>query len=427
MYILYDIFLYLASLVFIPIFIVKMIKTGKYRAGNKERLGFISREKLSPITGNRTVWFNAVSVGETKAVLPLIRAFRAQHPDIKIAFSTNTMTGQEVARKEGSELIDLLFYYPFDYSWVIKRVLNQLKPKAFILVEKELWPNTMRLTKERAIPSIVVNGTISDKSFKNYKKVPFIFKDTFANIRAYCAQTEDDRRKAQTLGAPAVILTGNLKFDSTPPKLPESDKEALAKKLFIKINDDMIVAGSTHRGEEEIILRSFIELKKDFPSLRLILAPRHPERFDEVAKLLSSMEIDYIRRSRINETNSHSPADVILLDTIGELGLLYSLATVAFVGGSLADGTGGHNLLEPAFFSRPVLYGKYIYSCIAMAELLEKNNGAIRVAEADLTGTLKDLLTDRDACAKMGAAAYRAAIDGTGATGKTLDVINSLL
>ncbi|VAW38017.1 3-deoxy-D-manno-octulosonic acid transferase [hydrothermal vent metagenome] len=427
MYILYDIFLYLASLVFIPIFIVKMIKTGKYRAGNKERLGFISRKKLGPITGNRTVWFNAVSVGETKAVLPLLRAFRAQHPDIKIAFSTNTITGQEVARKEGRELIDLLFYYPFDYSWVIKRVLNQLRPQAFILVEKELWPNTIRLTKERNIPSIVVNGTISDNSFKNYRKVPFIFKDTFANIRAYCAQTEKDRRKAQALGASSVILTGNLKFDSAPPKLSEAAQEALAKELFIKIGSDIIVAGSTHKGEEELILSSFAELKKDFPSLRLILAPRHPERFDEVAALMSSMQIDFIRRSRINETNSRSPADVILLDTIGELGLIYSFATVAFVGGSLVDGTGGHNLLEPAFFSRPVIYGIHIDSCIAMAELLEKNNGALRVTGANLTKTLKDLLTDKDARTKMGAAACRAAIDGTGATDKTLDVINSLL
>lgn len=427
MYILYDIFLYLASLVFIPIFIVKMIKTGKYRAGNLERLGFISRTKTSRVTGNRTIWVNAVSVGETKAVLPLLRTFRVQHPDIKIALSTNTKTGQEVAQKEASDLIDLLFYYPFDYSWVIKRVLNQLKPEAFIVVEKEVWPNTMRLTKERNIPSIIVNGTISDRSFKSYKKIPFFFKDTFSNIRAYCARTEEDRKKAQTLGTSAVILTGDLKFDSTPPVLSDSEKSALAKKFFIKKNETIIIAGSTHKGEEEIIINSFKELKKDHPKLRLILAPRHPERFIEVAKLLNSMQLDYIKRSLMNETNSRSPADVILLDTMGELGLLYSLATVAFIGGSLVDGIGGHNLLEPAFFSKPVIYGPYIDTCLSMAELLEAQGGSIRVTETTLTSALDDLLTDAEAATKMGSSAYLAAISGTGATEKTLDVINSLI
>ncbi len=427
MYIIYDIILYLASLVFIPIFIVKMIKTGKYRAGNLERLGFISRSKTSRVTGNRTIWINAVSVGETKAVLPLLRAFRAQHPDIKIAFSTNTKTGQEVAQKEASDLIDLLFYYPFDYSWVIKRILNQLRPEAFIVVEKEVWPNTMRLTKDRAIPSIVVNGTISERSFKSYQRIPFLFKDTFSNIRAYCARTEEDRRKAQKLGTSSVILTGDLKFDSTPPVLSEAEKAMLAKKLFIKKDEIIIVAGSTHKGEEEIILSSFKELKKDHPKLRLILAPRHPERFDDVAKLLASMQLDYIKRSLMNETNSRSPADVILLDTMGELGLLYSLATVAFIGGSLVDGIGGHNLLEPAFFSKPVLYGPYIDTCLSMAKLLEAEGGSVRITETTLSSALDDLLTDTEGTAKMGSSAYLAATSGTGATEKTLDVINSLI
>jgi 3-deoxy-D-manno-octulosonic-acid transferase len=231
MYILYNILIHLVFLFLLPYFILTMAFEGRYRRGLVERFGFLSREKLKSLSGSRVVWFHAVSVGETKAVIPLVRLFKNRHPEVKVVFSTVTPTGNSVAEKEGGPFIDALIYMPLDMSWVIRRVVKALGPEAFIVVEKEVWPNLVRILSSQGIPVIVVNGTISDGSFKRYRWLSFFFRPVFSRVAFFCARTEEDARKARYLGCdPArVIEAGNLKFDWEPEVVGASKAENLLR------------------------------------------------------------------------------------------------------------------------------------------------------------------------------------------------------
>ncbi len=427
-YTLYDIILHISVIVLLPYFVVKMLSEGKYRTGTPERFAIYKEEKLRALEGGDVVWFHAVSVGETKAVLPLLKLFKERHPEKRVVFSTVTPTANRVAKNEEPMLIDALIYFPLDLSWVVKRAVERLKPSLFIVVEKEVWPNVIHTLHQRGVPIVVVNGTVSERSFGRYKKLGFFFGDIFSSITRFCARTEEDRERAISLGVPPerAIVTGNLKFDIEEVKLKDTDAKTMREELGIGEEDPVIVAGSTHAGEEEILLDVFKRLKEHFPDLKLILAPRHPERFDEVETLLRASGVRFKRRT--DSERLREKADVVLLDTIGELTLLYSLSTVAFVGGSLVEDVGGHNLLEPAVFSKPVIYGAHLKSYLYMAELLEKEGGGMRVEDKEaLFSALCSLLADRDRCHSMGIAARRVVDKNRGATKKTLDIIEELL
>jgi 3-deoxy-D-manno-octulosonic-acid transferase len=424
MYILYNILIHLVFLFLLPYFILTMAFEGRYRRGLVERFGFLSREKLKSLSGSRVVWFHAVSVGETKAVIPLVRLFKNRHPEVKVVFSTVTPTGNSVAEKEGGPFIDALIYMPLDMSWVIRRVVKALGPEAFIVVEKEVWPNLVRILSSQGIPVIVVNGTISDGSFKRYRWLSFFFRPVFSRVAFFCARTEEDARKARYLGCdPArVIEAGNLKFDWEPEVVGASKAENLLRELRLAPSDPVIVAGSTHAGEEEILVAAFNVLKEEFRNLKLIIAPRHPERFDEVEALLTHSGLSFTRRS----TGGGGEADVLLLDTMGELTSVYGLSTVAFVGGTLVD-IGGHNLLEPAFFGKPVVYGPYLRSYLYMAEMLEEAGAGVRVTPEDISDKLGALLRDEELRAKKGKAARWVVESKTGATERCVRVIEGAL
>ncbi|MCK4846606.1 MAG: 3-deoxy-D-manno-octulosonic acid transferase, partial [Deltaproteobacteria bacterium] len=403
--ILYDIFICLSIVLLLPYFLFKMIFHKKYRSGIFERFGIIGKKKLAPLKNSEVVWFHAVSVGETKAVIPLLKAFKAQRPNTKILFSTVTRTGQRVAEKECADFIDALIYFPIDLSWVVKSIIRRVRPKALIVVEKEIWPNIVAIMRKRSIPVAVVNGSISDKSFKGYKRAGFIFRRTYGALSLFSGITELDTKKAVTLGTPQANATtsGNLKFDMTPPEeLSLEEGQTIQEVLRINDKDLVIVAGSTHAGEEVLILEAFKELLSFFPKLKLIIAPRHPERFAEVESIVRATAIPYIRRSRGAEDSTDHK--VIILDTLGELGAIYNLATVAFIGGTLVD-TGGHNLLEPALFRKPVIYGPYLKSYRYMAEIMEAKGASRRIKEATaerVLKVLKKLLTDKDLREEMG-------------------------
>ena len=456
MYLLYDILLHLSLILLIPYFLFKMLFVGKYRKGILERFGFIDKEKIKNLTPNselqapnRTIWFHAVSVGETKAVLPLLKRFKERRPDVKVIFSTVTNTGNTVAMREGAQWMDSLIYFPLDFYWVVSRVVERLGPDAFVVVEKEIWPNILRVFKKNKTPVLVINGVISDRSFKRYSFFEFFFRRIFGNISYFLSQTEQDRSRAVALGVePArCLVAGNIKFDITPAEWPAEERGAFISGLNIKDSDKIIVAGSTHAGEEEIILDTFKRLKQEFSDIRLILAPRHPERFSEVERLIKDKGFSMIRRSEIRSQesevrsqkirtesltpNSKLPTpnlfEVILLDTIGELCNIYSLATAAFVGGTLVD-TGGHNLMEPAFYRKPVVYGPYLRGYLEMAEMLEKAGGGIRVNNGEgLFIKLRDLLNDKISRENIGMAAYNVVESNRGATEKCLKVLESLL
>lgn len=428
MYFLYNILLHVSLLLFTPYFLFKMALIGKYRKGIGERFGFIGKAKLDKLSGKTTVWFHAVSVGETKAVVPLVKVFKEKRPNVKIIFSTVTATGNAVAMKEGAQLIDSLIYFPLDLNWVVKRVVNKIKPTVFVAVEKEIWPNILKVFNNSNIPVFVVNGIISERSFKRYKLFRFFFKNVFKGMSYFLSQTRESADKAAVLGIKhdRIITTGNLKFDMKPLYWDIVDRENICQRLKITSDSLVFIAGSTHNGEEGAILDVFKELKREFFSLKLIIAPRHPERFKEVEALIKERGFSLCKRSEV-DTQTQSNNDVILLDTIGELCKFYSIADIAFIGGTLVD-IGGHNLLEPALHKKPILYGPHIRSYIEMAEMLEKAGGGIRVnSKNELLLKTKELFNNKVFREKTGNAAYSIIENNRGATEKTFQILESYL
>lgn len=411
-----------------PYFALKMITARKYREGIPERFGFISGEKLERLGGGApALWFHAVSVGETKAALPLLRLFKERHPSARIIFSTVTSTGNRVAAEEGRGLIDALIYFPLDLSWVVKRTAKKLKPKALIVVEKEFWPNIYRRMNSEGVPIVVVNGTISERSFRRFSSLGFFFRDVFGMINCFCARTTEDMERAVGIGVKKerAMVCGNIKFDLRPASAGDDALKSIKDTLGIGPADRVIVAGSTHPGEEEIVLGAFKSLPPDMKDVKLLIAPRHPERFNEVETLIKKEGIPYIRRT---SGQGSKGARVVLLDTIGELMAFYRIAAVAIVCGSFVDGIGGHNLLEPAFFSRPVIYGTHLTTYLNMAEMLENAGGGKRVKDvAELASALKVLLSDEAIKEKMGRAAKDVVEANRGAVVKNLDMIERLL
>lgn len=426
MYIIYDIAVQVLFLLLIPYFILRMAFAGKYRRGLAERFGFIPARKSGPLRAKRVVWFHAVSVGETKAVIPLVRLFKEKHPEVSVVFSTVTPTGRAVAEREGKGFIDAFIYMPLDMSWVVRRVVGKLRPEAFIVVEKELWPNIVRILYADGIPVIVVNGTISEGSFKRYEALGFFFRPVFSKIAFFCARTGEDGQKARLLGcgARSVVEAGNLKFDLAPLSNEASKVDSFKTDVRLRPEDMVIVAGSTHPGEEAMLVEAFKGLKEEFKGLKLVIAPRHPERFAVVGGLLEKSGLEFIRRSE--EAATKGAPDVVLLDTMGELSSVYGLSTVAFVGGTLVD-IGGHNLLEPAVYGKPVVYGPYLRSYLYMAEMLEEAGAGVRVTPGDLSSKLALLLRDERLRKEKGEAARGVVEKNRGATERCAGVIEGVL
>ncbi len=423
-FIIYDILLHAALVVSAPYFLYRMLSAGKYKTGLRERFGFIDDEKLKGLEGSEVIWIHAVSVGEAKAVIPLLRLIKKRRPEAKLVFSTVTPTGNKVAAEAGGQWIDALIYFPMDFTWVVKRAVAAIRPDIFVVVEKEIWPNVFRILKQGSVPVVVVNGTLSEKSFKRYRRLSFLFGEVFTRLDAYLPRSPGDAEMALMLGVRDASLTeaGNLKFDIDAESSVE-ELQSLARELGISDSTRVIVAGSTHAGEETIILRAFKEVSNVIAGLTLIVAPRHPERFDEVAGLIEAEGLTCSKRSQ-GPLKDH--AEVILLDTMGELGRVYGISTISFVGGTLVD-IGGHNLLEPAVYSVPVIYGPHLKSYLYMAEMLESVGASRRVTNDDLAATVKELLTDDELRKEMGRAGAELISSNKGSTERAMNVISGLL
>ncbi|MCP3678325.1 MAG: 3-deoxy-D-manno-octulosonic acid transferase [Deltaproteobacteria bacterium] len=431
MYRLYDITLHLGFAALSPYFIGKAAFVGKYRHGLSERFGHLPSAKLATLHDGKVIWFHAVSVGETKAVMPLLKKIKERHPDIRVVLSTVTATGNAVALKEGEGLIDLLLFFPLDFSWVVKRVIRRVCPSLFVIVEKEIWPNFLRVLNDNKVPVIVINGNLSDRSFRRYIQFRFLFSTVFNGISAYCAQTKADGERASILGVPKALVTGNIKFDIEAIEIGKEEEAGLRRELGIGAGEQIVVAGSTHRGEEEKILTAFLGLREKVEGARLVIAPRHPERFREVGDLIEKRGFRLLKRSDNKgkvEAAGNRRGEVILLDTLGELVTICGIADLVFVGGSLVEGVGGHNLLEPAIYRKPVLYGPHLGSWRHIAKMLERGGGGIRVdSEGELLERMIELLSDAGMARKVGEAAYRVAAKNRGATEKSLEVIEGFL
>lgn len=389
---------------FIGLFLIPLLALfgHRFRGGLLERFGFYGRSVRDAFAGTRPLWLHAASVGEVVAAKELIAAFKARFPERKILLSTFTITGRDVARQSAGA--DACVLLPLDHPWIVRRALACLNPAMLVLLETELWPNLLRLCYARGVPTVLLSGRLSPRSFRRYFLLRRFFCSVVRRLTAIGMQSEDDAERIKRLGADPrrVAVTGNLKRAA---QAHTQDRKVPGRELGCKINVGavVLVAGSTHDGEDEILLDAFRDLKKSFPALVLVLAPRHPQRFADVERLLKGSGLRYIKRT---EMNGQPIADILFLDTLGELSDFYSIADLAFVGGSLVA-AGGHNVLEPARCRKPVFFGPYTGNFFHIVQELKLCGGGIEVAgKDDLVRQASHLLGDPAEAKRVGERAY---------------------
>ena len=433
MYLVYSLLTLLLFVVVSPYFVYQAIRYKKYIGSLRERLGYL------PISfnldGEESIWIHAVSVGETLTARALAADLKARYPRLRLFLSTTTMAGQQVAKGSLGRVVDAVFYFPFDWAFIVRRTLNLVKPRLFIMMETEIWPNLLRECRRRGVKTAVINGRISLRSYPRYRLIRPFFRRVLADVDRFCMQSEESARRLIDLGAdPArVTMTGSLKFDSLEVPAPSGTgvahgkpRDRLLRFFRVSPTRTVIVAGSTMRGEEAAVLTAFRRVKDTKSHVLAILAPRHPDRFGEVERLARDAGFVTTRRSEL-PIDAEPRADVVVLDSLGELAQLYQVATVVFVGGSLAD-HGGHNILEPAVYGKPVIFGPHMQNFKEIAEAFLSNGAAIQVrSEQELDDTILALVRDPVQRARLGAAARALVEANRGAKGKTLAVIGELL
>jgi 3-deoxy-D-manno-octulosonic-acid transferase len=462
MYFIYSFLLTLTAVGFLPYFVYQAFVNRKYLSNFRERLGLLPECFSAPVEEQRPViWLHAVSVGETLAALPLVKAIGEQFPYHRLIVSTTTATGQQVARARIEA--DGFCYFPFDWRFSVRRALNCVRPQAVVLMESELWPNFLRECRERGIPVIVANGRVSDRSFRRSQKFGLLWRPIqrrmLSDVTHFAMQSAADAERIIALGAPErrVSVSGNIKYDIGTAERPSHEEIATElNRVFALDAQPLVIAGSTGDGEEEMVVAAFEKLRKEpgAETARLLIAPRHPERFDAVARLLDSSRLRYVRRSAyalqaevasVNagnvadtiNTTAHDKAartaDVILLDSIGELAALYRFAKIVFVGGSLVP-KGGHNILEPARYGKPVVVGPHMENFREITNEFLRRDAVIQLGGANdealsaaLAATLAELLTDEERALSLGEHARSAVSDNRGATAHTVELIAGLI
>ena len=428
MYFFYNTLLILLTLVLSPFVLIVLMLRKKYRCGFMEKFGFYKENSSLKELQRRPIWIHAVSVGEVMATTPLVKIIKKTYPDIPIILSTVTETGNFTAQ-HNTKNIDQVIYFPFDYNFIVKKVISKINPLFFVTLETEIWPNFSRELHLQNIPFMVISGRISSESFKSYSFFSCFFKKVLSNIDCFCMQTKTDADRIIHIGASSekVVVTGNIKFDLQIPGITTEERIKVRNNLHITDNLKILIAGSTHRGEEEIIIKVFTALKKKINNLILILAPRHPERFDEVEDLLKYSKIPYLRKTALSKTPKEKQHHIILLDTIGELAKSYSIADIVFIGGSLVP-VGGHNVLEPAVFSKPVIFGKHMDNFREVVDLLQKKKGAIQVnnAEEFIEQSLL-LLNNKELCNQIGETSFQVIKENSGAVNKSMLILKKIL
>ena len=422
-YVLNLVYLFVAVLIS-PWLLYKAITTGKYRQGMWQKLSGASpiRQGDAPC-----VWFHGVSVGEMHMLRRVVRAFRKRHPHCEIVVSSTTNTGIEEARKQFPDLT--VFYWPLDFTWSVSRTLQRLRPNLVVLAESELWPDFLRLAKKAAVKVSVINGRMSPRSARRFRKFRWLTKPLFAGVDLWLMQTEDyaDGVRQNGINKDKVHVTGNIKYDGVEINRRNSRSNAFRLLFSIHQDDVVWVAGSTQAPEEEITVRIFEQLRPQFPNLRLILIPRQKERFIEVAQLLKRMNVAFERRSDLRDVVTDR-SQVILVDTIGELADVWGLADIAFVGGSLDGRRGGQNMIEPAAYGSAVLFGPHVWNFRQTVDQLLELNAAIQITDADaLEQQVIRLLNDAEERQALGNRAKAFVTTQQGATVRTIDWLTDLL
>ena len=427
MYTIYSVSIVLFIAILSPYFLYQALRYRKYIRNLPQRLGYL------PLSFNfdaeESIWIQAVSVGEVLTVRALLPQLRERYPRLRIFVSTTTMTGQNVARTN-VQGVDGVFYFPLDLTFVVRRTLAVVKPRLFIMMETELWPNLLRECRRAGVKTVLVNGRISARSHPRYMLARRFFRRVLQDVDRFCMQSEESARRIIEIGAPRerVSVTGSLKFDSLeiPGSVPDRGHNRVLRYFRIPPERPVIIAASTLRGEEEPVLDAFQRIRATWGNALLIIAPRKPERFVEAERLAQQRGWRVARRKEL-PVDAEPRVDVVILDTIGELAQLYQIATLVFVGGSLAD-AGGHNILEPAVFGKPIVFGPHMHNFAEISRTFLENRGAVQVHSANgLETVLVDLLSDPVRRASLGAAARALVEANRGARQRSLAVITQLL
>jgi 3-deoxy-D-manno-octulosonic-acid transferase len=433
MYLLYSLLLTVGFLALLPWFAIDAFRTRKYVTGLSQRLG---RLPAIASDGRPLIWLHCVSVGETEAARPLVRALLDKFPSYRLVVSTTTVTGQRIARDAFGRDAAAVFYFPIDWAWTVRRVLLTLQPAAVLIMETELWPHLLRECHRRAIPVALINGRISITSFRRYKLIRSFIRGLLNHLSIALMQSEQDATRIRELGIPndRVLMPGNLKFDSAEGPIDSTATENLRHRFGCDRTTRLIVAASTHAPEEQVVIDAFKQLKNSQTSYqaRLLIAPRHPERFGEVASLLQGSGLTWSRRSAASRVEDRN-CEVILLDTIGELRAAYPLADVAFVGGSIAP-HGGHNILEPSAQGVCVITGTHMHNFAAITKAMLDEDAIVQIpkvstsaAPAELAAAINALLSNDSLRRNIGQRALMVCDRNRGATEQTLQMIAGLL
>jgi 3-deoxy-D-manno-octulosonic-acid transferase len=430
----YNLFWPLGLVFFLPSYFAKMIRRGGYREKFGQRVGIYDGEVRNRLSNQRSTWLHAVSVGEVNIALKLANALRALEPDLHCVLTTTTTTGFALARKTAPPWIEVM-YTPLDYWPIMRRAFSVIRPARIVLVEAEVWPNLAAAAHARRIPLALVNARLSPRSERRYRRFRCFVAPTFRLLDLVCVPERRDLERWTALGVPRnrIHVTGSIKFDpdvqaqshtvaaSVPasPKLDEGGSDAFSPDSLV------LFGGSTHRGEEEILVRVFLRLREQFPSLRLFIAPRHVERLQGIRAQLGAMPLRVTLASEALTCDA-ADAECVLLDSTGELQRWYGIATVVFIGKSLTA-HGGQNPVEPILAGKPVVFGPHMENFATLAKTLVSNNGAIQVADADaLDRAITSLLSNSEARQRLVENAHAALNEHKGGTARTAKLVHEL-
>ena len=428
MYVLYSLLIVAFFVVMSPYLIYQAVRYRKYVRSLPQRLGILPVS--FNVDGEKSIWIHAVSVGEVLTARALLPELRERYPGLRIFLSTTTMSGQQIARNN-LQYVDEVFYFPFDFTVIVNRTLRLVKPKLFIMMETELWPNLLRACHRANVRTLLVNGRISSRSYPRYRLVRWFFRRVLLDVDRFCMQSEESARRIIDIGAERdrVVVTGSLKFDSLEvPGSAPADRGRNRVLRYFRISPDrpVFIAASTLKGEEEHVLEAFQRVRATMTDALLIIAARKTERFADVERMARRAGWNVMRRSELR-VDSEPRCDVVILDTLGELAQVFQVATAVFVGGSLVD-AGGHNILEPAVFGKPIIFGPYMQNFAEIAQTFLDNGAAIQIQSGrELEAAMLELLGDPVKRARLGAAARALVEANRGARGRSLAAIAQLL
>jgi len=431
MYILYNILIILVFIFLaLPYFLYRLVVEKGFGHRFRQNMGLVRREEIAPVADTNCIWLHGASVGEMVAISPLVKEIKNLMPERKILVSAVTVGGYDMARQIMPEA-DAIINFPLDLPFVASSMVSRIRPGIFIMVETELWPNFLRAIRERNIPAMMMNGRISEKSAKSYRYLSGLLRDMLNTINLFCMQSSIDAKYITQLGADPekIIVTGNTKFDQTYAEVSPEDLATYKTELGLgKDAYPVIVAGSTHRTEEEAVLTSFTALRKKYPHARLIIAPRKLNRIEEIKKVNAKFGYEMGFRSKLKEMEGMRPEfPVLMLDTIGELGRIYAIGDIVFVGGSLVR-YGGHNVLEPAAHAKPILVGPSMEDFKDSFSLLSKAGACRMVSDtAGLTEAFLEIADDDVLRKKMGDASIQIIRENRGAALKTIHSLTDIL